>query len=544
MMIMKRILTVITAAAAAMLAFSCNKSQEGGAPEVAINGEGTLTVAAEGGQLEIGYSIKNPVDGGTVTAAADQDWVSIVDDKTEGKVTVSVAANTTADAREASVTVTYNYSDKAASVKVKIMQSGISGDVPAIVPETNEVSAFAEGGSYEFGYTVSNPVDGATVTVEPKESADWISGIDCATANVVKFTIAENVTSKARSAVLVLKYTYTGGEATAEVTVSQEASPNAGDYDVELVASVFDGIYYGSKWSKEAANYWIIVSDNGYTEDGYIKPNSKYFRFDIFGEFPENTGNIIVPEGTYTLDPSNYHGLGSMSQTFTIYIYSDEKGYSYSESYSDATLVVTRDGNDYVFDFTATGEDGKTYHAYYKGPQIIEDATGGEGPSDESTIDGDYQAEFTGSASATFWGDRGDGIGHWTLETTPEGSVGDGMGLDLYSASAQYGDFPTGTFTVSNSSAANTLTPGSISGNRISGSALHIYELEGLITGFALFNEGTVTISKSGSTYTIAVDVKDELGHKVTGQWSGKISSVNESSSPAMPAGKMLIGRR
>lgn len=543
-MIMKRILTVITAAAAALLAFSCDKSQEGGAPEVVINGEGTLSVAAEGGQLEIGYSIKNPVDGGTITATADQEWITIVDDKAEGKITVSVAANTSADAREANVTVEYSYSEKAASVKVKVVQSGVSGDVPAIVPETNEVAAFAEGGSYEFGYTISNPVDGATLTVEPKEAADWISNIDYSSANVVKFTIAENVTSTPRSAVLVLKYTYTGGEATAEVTVSQEASPNAGEYDVELIAKVFDGIYYGGKWSKEAANYWIIISDNGYTSDGYIKPSSKYFRFDIFGEFPEDKSNILVPEGTYTLDSSNYHGLGSMSQTFTIYIYSDEQGYSYSESYSDATLVVSRDGNDYVFDFTATGEDGKTYHAYYKGPQVIEDATEGDTPADGSTIEDDYQADFTGPGNAKFWGDRGDGVGHWTLDITPDGNLGDGLGLDLYSSSAQYGDFPTGTFTVSMSAAANTLTPGAINGNVISGSALYLYQVQGLITGFALFNEGTVTISKSGSTYTISVDVKDELGHKVTGEWNGKISSVNESSAPAIPAGKMLIGRR
>lgn len=542
---MKKILFTLMAVAAGMLVFSCDKTGNE-APKVSLTGESTLSVSAQGGELEIAYSIENPVDGGVVSAEPGQDWIAVVDDKTEGKVTVSVSANDAVEAREGTVAIIYAYSGKEARAEVKIAQAGLPGDVPSIKPETEEVMAFAEGGSYEFSYQISNPEEGATLTVEPKESVDWISAIDCSTANVVKFTIDANISASARNAVLVMKYAYSGGEVTAEVKVSQEGSPDAGEYDVELIAKVFEGIYYGGKFSADAANYWIIVSDNGYTETGYVKPNSLYFRFDIFGEFPQ-AGNIAVPEGTYVFDPTNGHAKGTMSKSFTIHIYTDAQGGAYAVEYTEAVLEVSREGSDYIFDFEATGVDGKTYHAYYKGAQLMEDKSGGTDPIDGSTIEGDYAAKITGTGSATFWGDvKGNGTGRWTLDIYPNGGLGDGLGLDLYSSNLQYGDFPTGTFTVNSSYGANTLYPGAINGNMLSGSVLYLYELENLITGFALFDAGTVTISKSGSTYTISLNVEDEFGHKVTGEWSGKISSVNESSSPAYPfaAREMLINRK
>lgn len=527
---MKHFFSFLTVMAAVVFTFGCNKDKNV-SPTLTPLSEETISVASEGAQFEVFFKLENPAEDGKITAESAGDWITVVNVQ-DSKVTFEAAANTDENQRETEVTVYYEYSGQKLSFKTKITQAGVQFTTPAIKLESNEVIVFADGGLYEAGYTIVNPVAGAEVSASVAD-ADWISGIDCSTENVVKFDVLKNSRKEARSAQLTIRYTYEGGETSASVTISQEANENGSDYDVELNAKVFDGVYYGAKFSSSSANYWTILSDNGYTESGYIKNNSTYFRLDLFGTFPEDKENIFIPEGTYELDMSNSHKVGSFTYTFSRYIYTDANGGAWEEKIVEGTLTVTREGNDYAFDLVCKTEEGKRCHVTYTGAQLFEDKSQSEGPATGSTITDDYAAMFDGgSAAAKFHGDSaGNGTGFWAFELNPAEGLGDGMGLSLYSATNSFGDFPTGTFTVSESHDANTLAPGVIDGKYLSGSCLYIYGIQNQITGFALYNEGTVTVEKVGSDYKITVDVKDELGHKVTGTWQGKISLTNESSS-------------
>lgn len=519
--------------AAVVFTFGCNKDKNV-SPTLTSLSEETISVASEGAQFDVFFKIENPAEDGKVTAESAGDWVTVVNVQ-DSKVTFEAAANTDENQRETEVTVYYEYSGQKLSFKTKITQAGVQFTTPAIKLESNEVTVFAEGGLYEAGYTVVNPVAGAEVSASVAD-ADWISGIDCSTENVVKFNVLKNSRKDPRSAQLTIKYSYDGGEISANITVSQEGDENGSDYDVELNAKVFDGFYYGELKSSSIANYWTILSDNGYTDNGYIKNSSQYFRFDIFGYGSSDKDNIVIPEGEYEIDMNSSHNAGTITYSFSRYIYTDSEGGAWEERLVEGVLSVVREGNDYVFDFVGKTETGKSCHVTYVGPQVFEDKSEvtDPDPATGSTITDDYDALLTGSASGEFFGDiEGNGTGYWRFNLDPEEGLGDGLGLRLYSSSSSFGDFPTGTFTVSESHDANTLVPGSISGTTLSGSALYIYEIANYITGFALFNEGTVTIEKAGSEYKVIVDVKDELGHKVTGTWQGKISLTNESSSSA-----------
>lgn len=526
---MKKFFTLIMVVVMTALSFSCTKDNN--APKIVSQSDATISIPVEGGSFEIVYKVENPVNGATVKAECKDAWITdLTVSETDSKVTFRAGINTEAAARETVIKVIYEYSGKSVSFETKVSQSASNDQSPIIAPEVKEVLVFCDGGTYEVKYEIANPVDGATISAEITDNPGWITDLDAATEGVVKFNIAKNSSKKEREAELVIKYTYTDGEKTASVKIKQEGDENGSDYDIDLVAKVFDGTYYGFKFSATTANYWTILSDNGYTESGYVKPSSTYFRIDLFAPAPADKNNITLPEGTYTYDSSSSHTDYTIS-SFARYIYTDADGGAWEEKFTEATLVVKREGNDYNFELTGVTENGTTFHVVYKGSQKYDDKSSSSGPSDESTITGDYEANYNGaSATGVFYGDKlGNGTGYWTLDLKPQGGLGDGLGLQLYSDVTTFGDFPTGTYTISDAGTANTATKGAISGNKLSGSCLYIYLIQNQITGFALFNEGQIEIAKTGSSYTVTLNVVDELGHKVTGTWTGNISLKNES---------------
>lgn len=121
-------------------------------------------------------------------------------------------------------------------------------DVPmtpelAVDPATVKVAA--AGGDAEFGYTVTNPTEG--VSVSASTEANWISGFVYSTANKVSFTVAENTATEAREAVITLSYT---GAESKTVTVKQDAKvPEGMKVDVLTRATTgVEGTTY-AEWS-------------------------------------------------------------------------------------------------------------------------------------------------------------------------------------------------------------------------------------------------------------------------------------------------------
>lgn len=91
-------------------------------PVLEITSPATISVGQEGDIATITYNVQNPVEGGSVTAEADVDWINSFDYTTSGEVSFIVDANNDAS-RTGVVTLSY---EGAESKTVTIQQTGVS----------------------------------------------------------------------------------------------------------------------------------------------------------------------------------------------------------------------------------------------------------------------------------------------------------------------------------------------------------------------------------------------------------------------------------
>ena len=89
-------------------------------PPVISVTQSSFSVAAAGDICTVKYSIKNPVDGKTISATSDQTWVNNFDYSVDGEVSFAVDENT-GEARTATVTLSY---EGAENVSINISQYG------------------------------------------------------------------------------------------------------------------------------------------------------------------------------------------------------------------------------------------------------------------------------------------------------------------------------------------------------------------------------------------------------------------------------------
>lgn len=520
---------IFAAVFAALAVIGCNKDEKTSTPQIKPVNEDVINVPAEGGSFQVSYTLENPVEGGQISATTEQtEWISDIDCSNVGEVTFTVAANDN-ETRNGSITVVYTYSDTEISFNANIVQAGAAdGGAPVIKPETDNVIVFAEGGSFQLNYTITNPV--ADGQISAKVDASWISNIDCSTENVISFNVEAYTKADPRETTMTIEYTYPDGMISKFVTITQEASDNPSAYDIEVIAKDFSGYYYGDDYSPSYANYFINLSDIGYNGD-YVKANGSYLKLDIYSTTFADDNNITVPEGTYTYTGARGDGtLGALS----IFSTTDADLNMTLYYIDEGTLTVSRNGNDYNFDFVCTSTEGVTIHVTYTGAQTIEDSREGQDEeTTESTVDGDYAATLNGTnCVASYKGDV-DGKSMWELDMTPEGGVGDGFMLTIYSSTTGFGNLPTGTFTADGSD--NYYVAGSIrDGYYLNGTMILLYEIANQITGFSLIQSGDITITKeSDGSYTIVFDTVNDKGNKTTGTWNGKLTYENDSEAPA-----------
>lgn len=85
--------------------------------------EGEIVAEASGGVYYLAYNIENPAENGEVKAASDAGWIGEYDYSAERTVSFNVAANETAEMREADIVVTYTYAEGEQSFSVKVRQN-------------------------------------------------------------------------------------------------------------------------------------------------------------------------------------------------------------------------------------------------------------------------------------------------------------------------------------------------------------------------------------------------------------------------------------
>ena len=153
-----------------------------------------------------------------------------------------------------------------------------------------------EGGDYEVYYIIK----GEAGKVEAKtNNPEMFDVINTNSLGIVRFSVAENETESPRETMIVVSY----GSASFSITVKQAAKEVVHREVVNVEANQLVGSYYGEKFGENKAQYWIILSKDGFV-DGSTVFGGEYFRFDVIAPAAEDKNNVVFPEGDYTFAPA------------------------------------------------------------------------------------------------------------------------------------------------------------------------------------------------------------------------------------------------
>ena len=288
-------------------------------PELTLKSEATKEFAAEGGNGEFAFELKNAVEGTELVASCEAQWVSnVAVDKANNKVTYTVAANDTTEARETKVVLTYGE----LKVEVTVKQAGvvIEGDYVLTITTDTVLSFEAIGGSGEIGYTVENAIESLAVQASVENNAEWIT-ISSITADKVNFVVAANELQTQREAKIFVTY----GTEEQHIRVTQRAK------EVEV----------------EANEYTFTTARLGHSSAGGIQvifadANDTYQLFATF--FTEEK---YIPAGTYA---TGYSGL--LSPESYMYVNGENHAFNQEDNSSANSIVVELAADDtYTFTF-------------------------------------------------------------------------------------------------------------------------------------------------------------------------------------------------
>ena len=366
--------------------------EPGNDPVLSRTSNATMVFSHEGGEGVITYTLENAVEGTTLTATCDAQWVTNL---TAGEtVTFEVAANTTEAVRETKVVVAYGK----ASFEVAIKQECEANETPAPVEGVEREAEMLIGDYYANEYTDSfnfyfcltnyglsedgYPYAGGfyyfldLYAVEPTVDAEGYVTIPAGTytfelnPSYAEWTIANNEYSMYMavneagdayagyggydSATLVV--TASGMTLTAVVngqthTVTYAGAPSlylgAPIEGAEVEATSLEGYYYGTEYSA-TYNMGIYLSDLGYDAEGYAMPGGKYYELDIYTDVEPTIvdGYVTIPNGTYEFDANDSTAAWTIGNEYSNYLVINAAGTAYEAEakYDDAVLVVTSEG--------------------------------------------------------------------------------------------------------------------------------------------------------------------------------------------------------
>ena len=172
------------------------KAEEPAAPAIVISSENPMEFDMNGGIGTITYTIENPVQGVSLTASANVNWISQVTVQSE-KIIFQVAANTGA-AREGVITATYGMLEE----KITVKQAEYVAPAPVFTFNPASLEVSVEGGAQSVAYTIENAIEGAEVVATCE--AAWVSNL-VATNGTLTFDVAANE-EYLRQAIITLTY--------------------------------------------------------------------------------------------------------------------------------------------------------------------------------------------------------------------------------------------------------------------------------------------------------------------------------------------------
>lgn len=382
-----------------------------------------------------------------------------------------------------------------------------------------------EGATIEVEFTLDNPVKGKAIDVNI--NVDWIELTE-QSEGYLQFEVEESEIQEMRTASIMVSH---AEQASFTIEVHQEAVA------ITKVAEVLSGFYYGTEFTPNTDNYYVHLSNIGYTADGDPQAGGWYYTFDMYNvikDYPENSTNILLPEGTYTL--TNDGAAGTFSTDYSSFFELDEAGQGIGDGMYEieaGTIVVTANSIEATLTI-----DGQLHKVSYTGELIIKDGRKSEEPEEPedpnidpengiSTLIGDLELDLSSHiAMFEYYEDWWEvGCTNYVMLLAPESGIGGYITMDFVT-----GDLTTslaGTYSVGNNQfgceAPFTYIPGSFfSGEYIGAWYNEIAEDESMPNSAPIIG-GTMTITENGDgNCTIVLDLMDDKGNKITGTWTGE----------------------
>lgn len=383
------------------------------------------------------------------------------------------------------------------------------------LPKTESVSAVAEGGEYYIEYTLTNPVEGLSVSASTEDN--WIDDIDCSESGVVSFTVLPIDTESQREGKVVVEY----GDLSFSVPVIQAGDPYA-SCDVDIECSQFNALYYGDAY--ETYTHFFVMSDLPMADNGSFDPAGIYYVVYLTRNIDEETATAAFTNGTYNVDPEN---------TYADWTISTEHSYVICKNtqlrIASGTLTVSgTDLDNSVFDILFTMEDGTVHHAVYSGPQY----------GDDYSIDWvDHDVDMTAETAVATWLEADPDVNNANINITlysaltPDGWVEvPGYALIMV-GNVEYdqtGHIVPGTYPISDESMLeNAFQTGScvsfMNSPFPSGTNIRYFYVDNTQQMVGLVKSGNVTISGSGNDYTVECDFVTREGKTIHASYTGAL---------------------
>ena len=321
---------------------------------------------------------------------------------------------------------------------------------------------------------------------------------------------------------------------TIEMTTGFDASAPA-TFDRQVA-----GFYYGVPAGYNYAEYYVVLSEGEATEQEGIYTTTgagRTLSIDLY-YFEPLSGDPAITQGTYKYATSK--SLRTFDPEKTRGTVNDGKGGIRQIEFKEGTIDVRLSGSTYTITASLVTTDGEEFTGSYTGPLTLENRE----EEQEQNLP-PLEKELTGMsfvrAIAKYY-NNDETTDQCTVElydVEPGGSdgyyylldAGHKLSVDFLVATGDDAQIVEGTYTVADTNAVLTLIPGYeesfLDSTMPLGTYCEEYSEERVSTyGFA--SSGTVTVTRTGDTYSFDVKLKTSKGYRIEGTYEGAIEMYDK----------------
>ncbi len=321
---------------------------------------------------------------------------------------------------------------------------------------------------------------------------------------------------------------------TIEMTTGFDASAPA-TFDRQVA-----GFYYGVPAGYNYAEYYVVLSEGEATEQEGIYTTTgagRTLSIDLY-YFEPHSGDPAITQGTYKYATSK--SLRTFDPEKTRGTVNDGKGGIRQIEFKEGTIDVRLSGSTYTITASLVTTDGEEFTGSYTGPLTLENRE----EEQEQNLP-PLEKELTGMsfvrAIAKYY-NNDETTDQCTVElydVEPGGSdgyyylldAGHKLSVDFLVATGDDAQIVEGTYTVADTNAALTLIPGYEESFLDSTMALGTYceeYSEERVSTYGFASSGTVTVTRTGDTYSFDVKLKTSKGYRIEGTYEGAIEMYDK----------------